>query len=122
MRRYARGMPRSPFRRLLRCRALFALAICAWLGLAGSVFARADCCAGMGGMGNATTMTHHDGVPAPLHADGVHADCACAHATASLPLPNLPLAHAPFVAAVFPVWIGAAWEHTNAPPLRPPLA
>ena len=119
---YARDMPRSPFRQLRRCRVLFALALCAWLALAGSAFAQSGCCTDMAGMA-AATMGHHDGTPAPLHADGLHADCACAHMTAAA-LPELAMPAWPmhFAAIAWPAWSGAAPELPHAPPLRPPLA
>src|SRR5579859_2426862 len=80
-------MTRHLFRRLRRCRALFALALCAWLALGSVVWAQADgCCPEMAssmGMG-----MHHDAV-APDHG-ATHAalmtpDSCCAHATVSVP-------------------------------------
>ena len=99
------------------------LALCAWLGLVGAVFAQADCCADMAGMAGAATMTHHDGVPTPLHADGAQAGCACAHMTAAT-LPELaaPAWSVRFAVIAWPAWPSAAPELPHAPPLRPPLA
>ena len=91
-------MSRTSLRRLRRCRALFALALCAWLGLAAAALAETDCCAGMHGM---ATMAHHHDAPAPLHADGPHADCACAHMTATMPSAAVPMGSVRFPA---PVW------------------
>ena len=119
---YARGMPRPLFRQLRCCRALFALALCAWLALAGAAFAQSGCCADMAGMA-AATMAHHDGSPAPLHADSLHAGCACAHLTAAA-LPELAMPAWPvrFAATAWPARPSAAPELPHAPPLRPPLA
>lgn len=119
---YARGMPRPLFCQLRRCRALFALALCAWLALAGTAFAQSGCCPDMAGM-TAATMTHHDGSPAPLHADSLHADCACAHMTAAA-LPELAMSAWPvrFAVAAWPARPSAAPELHHAPPLRPPVA
>lgn len=116
-------MPRPHLRHLRRCRLLFALALCAWLGLAGAVFAQAVCCVGMAGMAEAATMTHHDSVPMPLHAGGAQADCTCAHMTAAT-LPELAAPAGPvrFATIAWPAWPSAAPELPHVPPLRPPLA
>ncbi|MFK2879440.1 hypothetical protein [Rhodanobacter hydrolyticus] len=105
--------------RLRRCRVLFALALCAWLGVAFTAFAKADCCAGMDGT---KVMTQHHGAPAPVHADGVHADCACAHVTATLPVFAVPVGLARFAAVTWQAWPAEAPDLAHAPPLRPPLA
>lgn len=124
VRGYARGMIRSSLRRLRRCRLLFVLALCAWLGLAGSVFAHADCCAGMGGMSGAATMTHPDSAQAPLHADGAHAGgaCACVHATAALPELAAAVVPVRLAATKWQAWPAIAPTLPHPPPLRPPLA
>lgn len=110
-------MGRTFLRQLRRCRVLFALALCAWLGLATAAFAKADCCAGMDGM--ATMAHHHD---APAHADGVHVDCACAHMTAGLPVFAVPAGPVHFAATIWRASPAVAPELVHAPPLRPPLA
>jgi len=116
-------MRRSRLRHLRRCRLLFVLALCAWLGLVGSVFAQHRCCAAMDGMAGATTMVHHDGAPQPLHADGMHAGCTCAHMTAAaLPAPAGSASPPSFAAQAWPAWPAAAAELARAPLLRPPLA
>lgn len=112
-------MSRLLLHRLRRCRVLFALALCAWLGLASTVFAKTDCCAGMTGM---ATMMHHHAAPAPLHADGAHADCTCAHMTAALPLLVASSELVRFAARVWQAQPAATPELAHAPPLRPPLA
>lgn len=122
MRGYARCMSRPVLRRLRRCRVLFALALCAWLGLATTVLAKADCCAGMAGMDGMTTMTHHHDAPAPAHADGVHVDCACAHVTATMPAIIAPIGPMRFFAPIWQALPAAAPELAHSPPLRPPLA
>ncbi len=120
---YARGMHHSVLRHLRRCRLLFGLALCAWLALAGAAFAQSSvCCAEMADMAGATTA-HHGSAPAPLHADCVPADCACAHTTAAA-LPELALPAGPlrFAVEAWPNGPLAAPELPHAPPLRPPLA
>jgi hypothetical protein len=112
-------MSRSFLRHLRRCRLLFVLALCAWLGLAGSVSAHADCCVGMDGM--ATATAHRDGTP-PLHAGGMHADCACAHVTAALPEPAASVVTVRLAAMTWRAWPSVASELPRTPPLRPPLA
>jgi hypothetical protein len=114
-------MNRPLLRHLRRCRVLCALALCAWLGLATTVFAKADCCAGIG-MDGMATMTHHHGAPAPLHADGAHADCTCAHMTAALPAFAASVGPVHFAATAWQAWPAVTPELAHAPPLRPPLA
>lgn len=107
-----------------RCRLLFALALYAWLSLAGAVWAHADCCAGMmgGGVAGTATMTHHADAPVSPHGDGVQADCACAHATVTLPELPASAASACLVATTWQTWPAAAPTFPDAPPLRPPQA
>lgn len=113
-------MGRSFLRRLRRCRVLFALALCAWLGVATTVSAGAECCAGMAGM---KAMTHHHhGAPVPVHADGVPAGCPCAHMTAVMPVPAVLIGSTRFSAPAWQALPAAAPERAHAPPLRPPLA
>jgi hypothetical protein len=66
-------------RRLRRCRALFALALCAWLAMGSATWAKADCCAAMD---MHASMAMHGG-DHPQHPHGHQADngiCTCAHA------------------------------------------
>jgi len=119
---YARHMSRSVLRHLRRCRVLFALALCAWLGLATTVFAKVDCCTGTAGMHAVKTMAHHHDAPAPVHADGMHADCTCAHMTATLPIFTLPGGSAHFAATAWRPRPAIAPDRARAPLLRPPLA
>ncbi|BFI95780.1 MAG: hypothetical protein RSP_12900 [Rhodanobacter sp.] len=109
-------MSRSVLRHLRRCRVLFALALCAWLGLAATVFAQADGCAGMRGM---ATAHNHD---MPAQAGGGHADCACAHVAATVPATVASMHAVHFPAAAWQALPAVAPEVTYAPPLRPPLA
>lgn len=110
-------MDRFFLRRLRRCRVFFALALCAWLGLATTVFAQADCCAGMRGM---ATATHHHDAPAP--AGSVHVDCACAHTAAVMPAIGMPVGPVRFSATAWQAPHAMAPDLAHAPPLRPPLA
>lgn len=112
------------FHRLRRCRALFALALCAWLALASVAWAQESCCASMGastGMAMHHAMDSHD--HAPGHATPVAPDCSCAHVTASAPpllAQNLPqsLPHGGHWQAYREVAPQPVYE----PPLRPPVA
>ncbi|WP_243047336.1 hypothetical protein [Dyella sp. RRB7] len=112
------------FHRLRRCRALFALALCAWLTLAGVAWAQQGCCASMGdsaGMG----MAHAMGSPdhAPGHPASPASDGACAHVTASVPpllAQQLPPSSPP--GPHWRVYREAAPQPLYEPPLRPPVA
>ena len=110
-------MGRPVFRQLRRCRVLFALALCAWLGLAATAFARVDCCAGLAGL-----AAHAHGHGMPAHADSGHADCACAHMAATLPVLAATPGLAPRAAKLRWTWSAAASDPADSPPLRPPLA
>lgn len=109
------------FRHLRRCRALFALALCAWLALASVAWAMPadDCCAGAAAMHLAHAPDAHDHDAAhPAATDG-----CCAHASVTVPASG--------ASRVLPV--AAATQHGRAgreappqpvydPPLRPPVA
>ncbi len=111
------------FHRLRRCRALFALALCAWLTLASVAWAQEGCCAPMGdSMG--MSMSHGMGSPdhAPAHPAPVAPDCSCAHMTASVPsllprdLPqSLPRGE------LWQAYREVAPQPVYEPPLRPPV-
>ncbi|KRE89368.1 hypothetical protein ASG87_03240 [Frateuria sp. Soil773] len=116
-------MPSPVFHRLRRCRALFALALCAWMAMGSAAWARIDCCASMAMQG--TMAMHGDSHASPPHGQH-HADqgeCTCAHMTADLP-------EARFMAMLAPAPHGAGWparlqrapQPVEAPPLRPPAA
>jgi hypothetical protein len=117
-------MSRHLFRRLRRCRALFALALCAWLAMASLAWARQDCCASKGAsmsmtMSHASDAQHH----APGQAATATPDCLCAHAAASMPT-----AVAQSLPHTLPY--NAGWNAVSEiapqpvyePPLRPPVA
>lgn len=107
-------------RRLRRCRALFALALCAWLAMGSAVWAKSHCCASMDMHGMGAMQADHHGAHPHGHVaeDG---GCTCAHAavdrlTLALQPPDLFLpaslnAHA---------WPQDAPQPVFAPPLRPP--
>jgi hypothetical protein len=111
------------FQRLRRCRALFALALCAWLTLASVAWAQESCCASKGAA-MSMVMPHALGTPdhGPGHAAPVTPDCSCVHVTASVPallaqnlpqsLPRGELWQAHREVAPQPVY---------EPPLRPPV-
>jgi hypothetical protein len=108
------------FRRLRRCRLLFVLALCAWLMMGSTAWAKADCCASAGMQGMAAM---HAGGPAPQphHHHPDSCQCACSHMTVDLsavqalaPASILP-GQARWQAAV-----QAAPQPGYAPPLRPP--
>ncbi|WP_243039762.1 hypothetical protein [Dyella sedimenti] len=115
-------MTRHLFRHLRRCRALFALALCAWLALGSVAWAMPveDCCASMGpDMAQAMAAPDH----APMHGATLASDTCCAHAAAQVP----PSA----IGHVQPVPSGRlAWQRHRIdapqpvydPPLRPPVA
>jgi hypothetical protein len=117
-------MSRHLFRRLRRCRVLFALALCAWLTMASLAWAQEACCASSG-TSMTMTMSHamdmHD--HSPGHTAAATPDCACAHAAASVPCSLAQgLSHA------LPQntgWVASretAPQPVYEPPLRPPLA
>ncbi|WP_430390725.1 hypothetical protein [Dyella sp. 20L07] len=117
-------MTRHLFRHLRRCRALFALALCAWLTLASVAWAQDDCCASMTApvgmsMSHGMDMHGHDaGHPATTMPDG-----CCAHATVNVPVvqaQNLPQV-APESADWRP-YRQVAPQPVYEPPLRPPVA
>jgi hypothetical protein len=106
------------FHRLRRCRALLALAVCAWMVLAGVAWARGVPCPSMPAGAASMAGHHHDGgMPcAPA------LDC-CAHAPVALPVAALQTPAAP--AFAMPDWRVASPRMprpARAPPLRPPSA
>jgi hypothetical protein len=106
------------FHRLRRCRVLLAMAVYAWLALAGVAGARDVSCPMM--MADAVSMAslHHDGSMPCAPA----LDC-CAHAPVVLPVAVLQTPAAP--AFAMPDWRLASPlmpRPARAPPLRPPSA
>lgn len=114
-------MTRRLFRHLRRCRALFALALCAWLALASVAWAMPidDCCAGTAAMHMVRAADSHDhGTAHPAAADG-----CCTHA--SVAVPAACASHVVPVAAVKHdgrAGRKAAPQPVYDPPLRPPVA
>jgi len=115
---------RPPFHRLRRCRALFALALCAWLGLLGMAWAAPGCCAAMPGMTMAAGGSMHGGMPHMPHMPHAPAsDCGCAHAPAVLPrMPAAAPGASPVRTVAWPVRSAHAPQPADSPPLRPPAA
>jgi len=114
---------------LRRRRALFALALCAWLALAGAAWGQGGCCASTGGMAAHGAVhahaTHGGGAARHVH-DHLHAGvceaCACAHAPA-VPAAALAALPGPMAKAGMPAPVaGAAPQPARPPPLRPPSA
>ncbi|WP_266159567.1 hypothetical protein [Dyella silvatica] len=123
----------KPFR---RCRAMFALALCAWLMLVSMAWAQQGCCSTVHGQTGAAMVMAMDGHASmsahSMHGDGhdtahagdklqAHCTCACVSATV------------PQVASVAPpaaiadsgdaaYFGGEAPQPTRIPPLRPPAA
>ncbi|MFC5740762.1 hypothetical protein [Dyella tabacisoli] len=119
---------------LRRCRALFALALCAWLMLIGMAWAQGGCCSTLHSstamtmdMNGHADMSNHD-----MHGDGhdmghpmgspqVSCTCACASAT----LPQIAMVAPQTVMAKVddsPYFGGEAPQPIQLPPLRPPAA
>ncbi|RAO77600.1 hypothetical protein [Dyella jiangningensis] len=115
-------MTRHLFRHLRRCRALFALALCAWLALGSAAWAQPeDCCASMAAsMGMSVPHAPDHGA---AHSITMAADGCCAHASVSVP----PSSWGP-VAEAEPAsqgWLSrreTAPQPVYEPPLRPPVA
>jgi hypothetical protein len=116
---------------LRRCRLLFALALCAWLMLAGMAWAQSGCCESMAGSAHAAMAGGHGATHDMSqqhahqhhHADAWPGDCSCAHAPATLPRVaalDMPvrLPHGD----VSPAAVGDAPQPPAKPPLRPPAA
>ena len=108
------------FRRLRRCRLLFVLALCAWLMMGSTAWAKADCCASAGMQGMAAM---HAGAPAPQppHHHSDSCQCACSHMTVDLSaLRGLAPASIMPGQAGWQAAVQAAPQPGYAPPLRPP--
>lgn len=121
------------FRRLLpslrRSRALFALALCAWLLMAGIAWASGGCCdamqpgpvKAMAMDGHAGMHAMHDAQPQPPHNHGAGhwaPDCTCAHIPANLASVALVNAAHPLPLRLA---LPRAGEDAPQPPSRPPL-
>ncbi|WP_147281724.1 hypothetical protein [Dyella solisilvae] len=112
------------FRRLRRCRVLFALALCSWLAMASVAWARPelDCASAMGAMGMAM---QHGAIPDQGHAPHttMEPDSCCVHGAVSVPpasAPRPPYMHA--ASQAWPATDEAAPQPFVEPPLRPPVA
>jgi len=118
-------MTRHLFRHLRHCRALFALALCAWLALASVAWAQESCCASMSA---ATDMVMHHATNthdhAPGHPETVMPDCGlCAHvATSVSPSLTQGMPQALPAAQGWQANHEAAPQPLYEPPLRPPAA
>ena len=117
---------------LRRSRALFALALCAWLLMAGMAWAAGGCCDAMQAVqGKAMTMDGqagmhgmHDAQPLAPHGHGDWTpDCTCAHAPANLAGVAMVGAAHPSPERLSPPRGNEATPQPPAkPPLRPPAA
>jgi hypothetical protein len=112
------------FHRLRRCRLLFTLALCAWLMMGSTVWAKADCCAAMGMQGMAAMHAQGQApqqVPQPPHQHADVCQCACNHMTADLSLPQVVATGSIMPAqGCWQAAVQAAPQPGYAPPLRPP--
>ncbi|MHA6202922.1 hypothetical protein ACXU4B_00690 [Dyella soli] len=119
-------MPRSLFRHLRRCRALFALALCAWLALASLAWADQGCCASSGHDMAMSMAMHHVAGSAdhpPAHAHPAAPDGCCSHvAVTVLPSSAQAWPQAMPDAARWQARHVMAPQPDNEPPLRPPVA
>ena len=123
------GMHRRALPSLRRSRALFALALCAWLLLASMAWATGGCCDSMQ-PAPAKTMAMdghagmHEAQPQPPHQHGHWApDCTCAHAPANLGgVAIVAAAHPSPERLALPTGSEAAPQPPAKPPLRPPSA
>lgn len=111
------------FHRLRRCRALFALALCAWLTLASVAWAQQGCCASKGdsmGMVMSHAMDSHG--QAPDHGAPVMPDCSCVHGAAGVPpLLAQNLAQSLPPGEHWQAYREVAPQPVYEPPLRPPV-
>ncbi|WP_201315044.1 hypothetical protein [Dyella sp. EPa41] len=113
------------FRHLRRCRALFALALCAWLALATVAWAQpGDCCAPMASSMDRcmphAPAPHDHGAP---HSLGVATDGCCAHASISVPPPAWgAMSQAEPARQDWRAHRETAPQPVYEPPLRPPVA
>ena len=125
-----RLMRRHLFPSLRRSRALFALALCAWLLLAGMAWAAGGCCDAMQAApakamamdGHAGMDGMHDAQPQVPHSHGAWApDCTCAHAPANLAgVAMVAAAHPSPERLSLPRGHEATPQPLAKPPLRPP--
>jgi hypothetical protein len=128
------GILRPMFRRLLpslrRSRALLALALCAWLLMAGMAWASGGCCETMQDAPAKAMATDghagmHDMQPQAPHGHAGHGtpDCTCAHVPANLPGVSLVTAGHPSPSRLrLPKASEEAPQPPSKPPLRPPSA
>lgn len=124
-------MPHRLLPSLRRSRALFALALCAWLLLASMAWATGGCCDSMQpAPAKAMTMAMdghagmHHAQPSVPHGHGDWApDCSCAHAPANLAgVAMVAAAHPSPERLSLPRGSEAAPQPPAKPPLRPPSA
>jgi hypothetical protein len=110
------------FYRLRRCRALFALSLCAWLAMGSAAWAKTGCCATMDmhasmAMHGDNHVQHPHGHPA----DNGACACTCAHAAVDRLTADQAPAGSPAPGQVR--WQAAPQDMPQlafTPPLRPP--
>jgi hypothetical protein len=110
----------SRFRRLRRCRALFALAMCAWLAMGSAAWALPGCCASMGMHASMAMHAEHPVTHPHGHAAG-NIVCTCAHAAVDRLTVDAMPSGSPMPGRVH--WRALpkdAPQPVFAPPLRPP--
>jgi hypothetical protein len=120
-------MTRHLLRHLRRCRALFALALCAWLALSSMAWAQPeDCCPTVAAASMSMSTHHCTTTPAQdvhAHASSMAADGCCAHAAVTVP-PSVVqhMLHAQPDSSAWQARRESAPQPAYEPPLRPPLA
>ncbi|HEY0199910.1 MAG TPA: hypothetical protein VGC19_15460 [Rhodanobacter sp.] len=115
-------MPLQLFCRLRRCRALFALALCAWLAMGSAAWAKSDCCASMD-MHATTTMHADHHAPHPHEHSVDNGACTCAHAAVDRLMADAAVAGSPLPSSIrWQAFPQDAPQPAFSPPLRPPSA
>jgi hypothetical protein len=104
-------------RRLRRCRALLALALCAWMAMGSAAWAKHECCASMNM--HAAKAMHGDHPHSPSACDD---SCSCAHAAVDRLIEAVAVAPSPAAQTGWQASPQDAPQFVLAPPLRPPSA
>jgi hypothetical protein len=110
------------FRHLRRCRALFALALCAWLAMGSAVWAKSDCCASMDMHASMALHADHHAQHSHGQPEG-NSSCTCAHAAVDRLMAEANAADSTLPDRIrWQPLLRDAPQRPFAPPLRPPSA